>query len=394
MARALGIAMVGMGGAVASTVAAGLELLRSGERDRAGLPLAGLDIPGLADYADIAVAGWDVSGDSVMQSAKRHGVVDPALLDRVADRLETRPWPAFHDEAWCPDLPVPNRLPTNSYRAAIDRLGDDLHRFRDERGLDEVVVVNLASTERDRSGQAAVPGSLEELDAALDRNDGATNPATIYAYAALAHGYPYANFTPSRALDGPALIELAERQGVPVAGKDGKTGQTLLKTVLAPAFRDRGLQVASWYSTNLLGNLDGQVLRDEAACAAKIGTKRAVLDTILGYQVEDHRVSINYARSKGDDKEAWDSIDLIGFLGRTMQLKLNFLCADSILAAPLAIEIARVLDLAKQRGESGVQDQLGVFFKAPYRRGNEPVQHEFALQQAQLLSWLQHGRAN
>jgi myo-inositol-1-phosphate synthase len=187
----------------------------------------------------------------------------------------------------------------------------------------------------------------------------------LYAYAAIDSGTPYANFTPSVAADVQPLADLAARRGVPVAGKDGKTGQTLIKTVIAPALRDRALHVDGWFSTNILGNSDGKALDDPRSLASKLGTKKTVLDQILGYPVEDHIVMIHYYRPRGDDKEAWDNIDLTGFLGRKMQLKLNFLCKDSVLAAPLVIEIARVLGLAQARGEAGVQEQMSLFFKAP-----------------------------
>jgi myo-inositol-1-phosphate synthase len=185
----------------------------------------------------------------------------------------------------------------------------------------------------------------------------------------------------------PALIEFAEKENVPVAGKDGKTGQTFIKTVLAPALKSRALHVDGWYSTNILGNRDGLALSNEDSLASKVKTKASVLDDILGYKVEDHIVDIRYYRPRGDNKEAWDNIDISGFLGQTMQIKVNFLCRDSILAAPLAIEIARCLDLAKSRGLGGVQEQLSVFFKLPMSKSGKP-EHAFHLQQQMLIEWL------
>ena len=210
----------------------------------------------------------------------------------------------------------------------------------------------------------------------------------LYAYAAISAGYPFANFTPSYACDIRPIEELAEQRSVPIAGKDGKTGQTFLKTVIAPALRDRALQVDGWYSTNLLGNLDGFVLSDERARAAKVATKRSVLDSILGYAVENHHVDIVYHGPKGDRKEAWDSIDLAGFLGQAMQLKINFLCADSILAAPLVIELVRLLDLAKQNGEKGPLRAFAIFFKSPQGFTENRVVHDFSMQQDLLNRWL------
>jgi myo-inositol-1-phosphate synthase len=209
----------------------------------------------------------------------------------------------------------------------------------------------------------------------------------LYAYAAISAGVPYGNFTPSMAADVPALIELAETRKVPIAGKDGKTGQTFIKTVLAPALKARALHVDGWYSTNILGNRDGLALSNEDSLASKVKTKSSVLDDILGYAVEDHIVDIRYYRPRGDNKEAWDNIDITGFLGRPMQIKVNFLCRDSILAAPLAIEIARCLDLAKRRGDYGVQEQLSVFFKLPMTKQGRPEQ-AFAVQEQMLIDWL------
>ena len=183
------------------------------------------------------------------------------------------------------------------------------------------------------------------------------------------------------------MIEFADKQKVPIAGKDGKTGQTFIKSVIAPALRSRALKVQGWFSTNILGNRDGLVLSNEDSLASKVKTKSSLLDDILGYEVQDHIVDIRYYRPRGDNKEAWDNIDISGFLGQPMQLKINFLCKDSILAAPLAIEIARCLDLARQRGLSGIQEQLSVFFKLPMTKSVHP-QQAFHRQEAMLLRWL------
>ena len=248
-------------------------------------------------------------------------------------------------------------------------------------------MINLASTEKLAVEGNEIFNSLAGFEKALDENSADISPAMLYAYAALTKGIPYGNFTPSVAADIPALIELAEIRKVPVAGKDGKTGQTFIKTVLAPALKSRALKVEGWYSTNILGNRDGLALSNEDSLASKVKTKSSVLDDILGYTVEDHLVDIRYYRPRGDNKEAWDNIDISGFLGQPMQIKVNFLCKDSILAAPLAIEIARCLDLAKQRGEVGIQEQLSVFFKLPMARNGKPEQ-AFHKQEQMLLDWL------
>ena len=236
----------------------------------------------------------------------------------------------------------------NTKRAQAEAVAADLRRFKAERQLDDIVVMNLASTERQPDLTQPAYRSAAAFEEALDVNDPAVGPASIYAYAAIKAGYAFGNFTPSIASEAPALIEMARGAGVPLAGRDGKTGQTFLKTVLAPALRSRALGVRGWYSTNILGNRDGQALQDPDSLASKLGTKGDVLASMLGYEVKDHIVSINYYPPRGDDKEAWDNIDVTGFLGHPMQIKVNFLCRDSVLAAPLVIEIARCLDLAKR----------------------------------------------
>ncbi len=212
----------------------------------------------------------------------------------------------------------------------------------------------------------------------------------LYAYAAVGEGVAYGNFTPSVAGDIPALVRFAEERGVPLAGKDGKTGQTFIKTVIAPGLKSRALKVDGWFSTNILGNRDGLALSHPDSLKSKITTKGSVLDDILGYKVEDHLVDIRYYRPRGDNKEAWDNIDIIGFLGQPMQLKINFLCKDSILAAPLVIEIARLLDYAQRCGEAGVQEQLSIFFKLPQVANEATMRPEHALhvQEQMLLEWL------
>jgi myo-inositol-1-phosphate synthase len=270
----------------------------------------------------------------------------------------------------------------------VNRIREDIRRHRENTGIDHLVMVNLASVERWPDRGAQVLRTLDAFERGLDGSDPAISPAMLYAYAAIAEGVPYGNFTPSLAADVPALTAMAERQNIPVAGKDGKTGQTFIKTVLAPAFRSRSLYVEGWFSTNILGNRDGLALDHPDSLRSKLNTKGSVLDDILGYPVEDHIVDIRYYRPRGDNKEAWDNIDLVGFLGQKMQIKVNFLCRDSILAAPLVIEIARVLDLARQRGQGGIQEQLGLFFKAPMTKPGKREEHSFPVQERALLDWL------
>ena len=384
----IGLLLVGLGGAVATTVAAGLERIRQGSGDRAGLPLAALGDTGLADYGQIEVAGWDLNPDDLATAASRHRVVPPEMLAAVEDGLSAiRPWAGSGNTAFCRNVSGDNITRANSHLGAVEQVRQDIAAHRLRTGLSRLVMVNLASVESwpDDTAAYATP---ERFERALQDNDPSISPAMLYAYAAIREGVPYGNFTPSLAADIPALAALAEAHGVPVAGKDGKTGQTFLKTVLAPAFRDRALHVDGWFSTNILGNSDGLALDDPDSLRSKLRTKGSVLDDILGYRVEDHVVHIHYYRPRGDDKEAWDNIDISGFLGGRMQVKVDFLCKDSVLAAPLVIEIARCLDLARRRGQGGAQEQLGVFFKSPSTRGGRAPEHDFFRQQRTLTGWL------
>lgn len=365
---------------------AGVELLKKSAVGTEGLPLAGLTVDGLADYTDIVFAGWDLFGEHLAKAAEEHDVLTHKQFVAVDEALRAvKPWPAVENPNFLSNIDGGNQLAKTSHRATIDKLRANLREFSGT--CDSVVVINLASTEKLAAEGNEIFNSLAGFEKALDDNSPDISPATLYAYAAIAEKIPYGNFTPSVAADIPALIEFAEQQGVPIAGKDGKTGQTFIKTVLAPALRSRALKVDGWYSTNILGNRDGLALSNEDSLASKVKTKSSVLEDILGYDVEDHIVDIRYYRPRGDDKEAWDNVDISGFLGQRMQIKVNFLCKDSILAAPLAIEIARCLDLAKQRGEAGIQEQLSVFFKLPMAKSGKPEQ-AFHKQEAMLIDWL------
>jgi myo-inositol-1-phosphate synthase len=389
MSERVGIAVIGLNGAVATTAAAGIAMIRAGSNDLSGLPLASRDVEGMAAYRDLHFGGWDLSHDDLATAALKHGVLTESELANGASSLsDMRPWPAVGSTDFCANIDGANKIAAPGHRAAVQHIQDDLARFKSEQNLDRVVMINLASTERKADLGADALTSVEGFERGLDDDDAAISPAMLYAYAAIASDTPYANFTPSVAADVAPLAELARQRGVPIAGKDGKTGQTLLKTVIAPALRDRALHVDGWFSTNILGNSDGLALDDPKSLASKVDTKKSVLDQILGYPVEDHIIMIHYYKPRGDNKEAWDNIDLTGFLGQKMQLKLNFLCKDSVLAAPLAIEIARCLALAQTRGEGGVQDQMGIFFKMPQTAdGGEPI-HAFGEQQLILDTWL------
>ncbi|CAN5781674.1 inositol-3-phosphate synthase [soil metagenome] len=383
--RVLGIAVVGIGGAVGTTMAAGIELLKKGLIGTEGLPLADSSIDGLADYSDIVFAGWDLFPENLTKAAEGHEVLTYKQHVAVeAELAKIKPWPAVGDERFLSLIEGQNKI-GGGHRAIIEKLRRDLAAFKSK--CDSVVVINLASTEKLAVAGNEILNTLAGFEKALDEDADDISPSMLYAYAAIAEVVPYANFTPSVAADIPALIEFADKQNVPIAGKDGKTGQTFIKTVLAPALKSRALHVDGWYSTNILGNRDGLALSNEDSLASKVKTKQNVLDDILGYTVEDHIVDIRYYRPRCDNKDAWDNIDISGFLGQKMQIKVNFLCKDSILAAPLAIEIARCLDLARQRGQGGIQERLSVFFKLPMSKGAKP-EHDFHKQEQFLLEWL------
>lgn len=387
--RKLGIAVIGLGGAVGTTMVAGLELLKKSVIDKTGLPLAGLDAEltkDLAAYENITFAGWDLFGEHLAKAAEEHDVLTHKQFVAVEEELrKIKPWRAAANKDFLANIEGENTVSVQSHREIIEKVCENLREFK--KTCDEAVVINLASTEKLADEGSEIFNSLAGFEKALDENAAEISPAMLYAYAAIAERVPYGNFTPSVSADVPALIEFAERQGVPIAGKDGKTGQTMIKSVLAPAFKTRALHVDGWFSTNILGNRDGLALSNAESLASKVKTKSSLLDDMLGYEVEDHIVDIRYYRPRGDDKEAWDNIDLRGFLGQRMQMKVNFLCKDSILAAPLAIEIARCLDLAKQRGEKGVLEEISIFFKMPMTR-KEKAENALHKQEEILVEWL------
>ena len=393
LAERVGVAIVGLGGAVATTAVAGVALMQAGAAGTDGLPLAALGAErtaALVPYENLVFGGWDLYDGDLAAAARHHDVLDLRQYEAAQGALAgVTPWPAYGDDRFCRGVTGEHCQSADlGLRDAVDALRQDLRDFQTENGLDRAVVVNLASTESTPDLRADVFQTAEAFEAAVDADDERVPPAMLYAYAAILEGVPYGNFTPSVGADVPALVELAERGGVPLAGKDGKTGQTFLKTLLAPGLRDRALRVEGWFSTNLLGNRDGEALREAGSLASKIGTKGTVLDQILGYPVEDHVVKINYYRPRGDAKEAWDNVDVVGFLGQRMQIKVNFLCRDSILAAPLVLDIARCLDLARRAGRGGVQEPMGVFFKGPMTAGGRAPEHDFGRQQTAFLAWL------
>ncbi len=391
----LGVLVVGVNGAVSSTVIAGVELMKKGHAPRVGMLTERTEAKGqpeLSEMLDIAplesivFGGWDPQFANAFEASLNHKVFHPSTLAAIKDELSmVKPWPAVFHKDYAVNVQAKNVTIAKSHRDEIDILTKNIEAFKKEHGTTRIVIVNLASTERylEVSG---VHENIEAFEAGLDANDKAISPAMRYFYTSCKLGIPYCNFAPSLT-NVPALIALAHKTGTPYAGMDGKTGQTLVKTALASMFRARRIQVEGWYSTNFLGNNDGLVLNDPGSNKTKIVSKQSVLDSILGYKVENHQVHIHYYKPRGDAKEAWDNIDLIGWGGIPMQMKINFLCQDSVLAAPLVMDMVRILDVAKRKGEKGIQRQLSLYFKSPYHEAGETPTHDFFEQERMLFDW-------
>jgi myo-inositol-1-phosphate synthase len=350
------------------------------------LPLASLD--------DLVFGGWDPIPDDAYAAAIRAKVLGREHLDPIKDELEAiRPMPAVFDKEWVRRLDGPN-VKKGSLRQKADELQDDIRGFMQKNGCARGVMVWTGSTEvYVQVGPAHQ--SLKAFEAALDRSDPAIAPSMVYAYAAIKCRIPFMNGAPNLSQDIPALQELAEREGVVTGGKDFKTGQTLMKTTIAPMLRARLLGLDGWFSTNILGNRDGEVLDDAASFKTKEVSKLGVLDQILDprrhpelYGDMDHKVTIHYYPPRGDNKEGWDAIDLVGWLGYPMQIKVNFQCRDSILAAPLVLDLALLSDLGQRAGEKGAQEWLSFFFKSPVVNAGHSQVHDLFQQQTNLHAQL------
>jgi myo-inositol-1-phosphate synthase len=406
----LGILMPGMG-AVATTFIAGVELIKKGIGEPVGsltqlatirlgkrtenrvpkikefVPLAGLE--------DLVFGGWDAFPDDAYEAAALASVLEKEHLNAVRDELQAiEPLPAVFDPRYVAKIEATHVKDYSSLREAAERVREDIRAFKREHGLERVVMVSCASTEAYLQPQEA-HFSLERFEEALDRSEAAISPAMIYAYAAIMEGVPYANGAPSLAADIPALVELATRRGVPIAGKDFKTGQTWMKTVIAPGLKARMLGLEGWYSTNILGNRDGEVLDDAGSLKSKEVSKLSVLGRILQpelypelYGEIAHLVKINYYPPRGDAKEGWDNIDIFGWLRYPMQIKINFLARDSILAAPLVLDLALFLDLAQRAGMGGIQEWLSFYFKSPMVLPELYPEHDLFIQLMKLKNTL------
>jgi myo-inositol-1-phosphate synthase len=357
------------------------------------------DVVPLAHLDDIVFGAWDPFPDDAYTAAMRAGVLEPGRhLESVAEALRAvQPMPAAFDAAYVKRLDGPNVKDKSSKRAMLEGIREDIGRFRDEHKVDRIVMVWCGSTEVFLEPGAA-HADLESFEKAIDANDHQIAPSMLYAYAALQEGIPFANGAPNLTVDTPVLRNYATEHGIPICGKDFKTGQTLVKTVLAPMFKARMLGVNGWYSTNILGNRDGEVLDDPESFRTKEESKLGVLDYILQPELYPqlygdlyHKVRINYYPPRGDNKEGWDNIDIVGWLGYPMQMKVDFLCRDSILAAPLALDLALFCDLAKRAGLGGIQEWLSFYFKSPQVAPGLYPEHDLFIQQTKLkntLRWL------
>jgi myo-inositol-1-phosphate synthase len=372
--------------------------VRLGKRTEARSPAIKEFVP-LATLDDIVFGGWDIFEDSAYDAAKTAGVLDASLLDQIRPELEAiRPWPAVFDRRYVKRLDGPNVKKGANKRELANQVREDIRRFKDTNKLDRVVMVWCGSTEIYLT-EGEAHASVAAFEKALEANDPAIPSSMVYAYAAIKEGIPYANAAPNLSADVPALLELAQSSGSPVAGKDLKTGQTLIKTIIAPGLKSRLLGVEGWYSTNILGNRDGEVLDDPESFKTKEESKKSVLDYILQpnlypelYEKLCHVVRINYYPPRGDNKEGWDNIDIFGWLGYPMQLKINFLCRDSILAAPIVLDVALFLDLAKRAGMDGIQEWLSFYFKSPMHAAGLYPEHDLFIQLMKLKNTLRFMR--
>ena len=368
--------------------------IRLGKREEGRNPLIRDFVP-LADLDDLVFGGWDPISSNVLEAARTCGVLDEKDIAPVSSELEgIVAMDAVFDNRWVKKLDGKRVKNLDSKWDQAQALMADIEKFRVDNECDRLIMVWCGSTEAFQEA-SAVHESVDSFEAGLKSNDENIAPSQIYAYASIMSGVPFANGAPNLALDIPCMVELAKSRGVPVAGKDFKTGQTLMKTLLAPGLKARMLGLRGWFSTNILGNRDGEVLDDPDNFKTKEVSKLGVLDTILQpdsypdlYGDIDHVVRINYYPPRGDNKEGWDNIDIFGWLGYPMQIKVDFLCRDSILAAPIVLDLALFLDLAARADQSGVQEWLSFYLKAPQASSDAGPEHDIFIQQTKLKNTL------
>jgi myo-inositol-1-phosphate synthase len=408
----LGVLLVGLG-AVSTTTIAGVMAIRKGlaqpigsltqmgtirlgKRTEARTPKI-KDFVSLAGLDDIVFGGWDIFAEDCYAAARTAGVLEQSQLDQVRGELEAvKPMPAVFDQRYVKRLDGPNVKKGKNKRDLAEQLIADIRAFKSTHGCDRMVMIWVGSTEVYMK-ETAAHASVASFEKALEQNDDSIPSSMIYAYAAIREGLPFANAAPNLTADVPAMLELAARTKSPLAGNDMKTGQTLIKTIIAPGLKARLLGVKGWYSTNILGNRDGEVLDDPESFKTKEESKKSALDYIFQphlypdlYQDLCHVVRINYYPPRGDNKEGWDNIDLIGWLGYPMQLKINFLCRDSILAAPIVLDSVLLLDLAKRAGMAGIQEWLSFYFKSPMHAPEVYPEHDLFIQLMKLKNTLRY----
>jgi len=410
----LGVLLPGLG-AVSTTLIAGVTLMNKGQ----GTPIGSLtqmgtirlgkrtesrnpfikDFVPLASPTDLVFGAWDIFPDNAYQSAAHAGVLSREQLAAAQPELESlSPWPAVFDPNYVKRLHGTHVKQGATKLDLAEQVRADIREFRKRTGVERTVMVWCASTESFLES-SSVHESVQAFETGLKENDPAIAPSMIYAYAALREKIPFANGAPNLTVDIPAMIELAEREQVPICGKDFKTGQTLMKTILAPGLKARLLGLHGWFSTNILGNRDGEVLDEPSSFKTKEKSKLSVLDVILQKHLHPdlygdyvHRVNIHYYPPRGDNKEGWDNIDVFGWLGYPMQIKINFLCRDSILAAPLVLDLALFLDLAQRTGMRGIQEWLSFYFKSPQAAAGLYPEHDLFIQLIKLKNTLRHIR--
>jgi myo-inositol-1-phosphate synthase len=409
----LGVLIPGMG-AVTTTFIAGLEAIRRG----LGKPIGSLtqlgtirlgkrtegrspairDFVPLANLEDLEIACWDIFEDNAYDAAVKAGVLEMPLLEQLKQPLSAiTPMPGVFDQKFVKRLNGPNIKTGGSKMDQAEMVMDDIRRFQQRTGVSRTVMIWCGSTEVFHEA-APVHATLQEFECGLQKSDPEISPSQIYAYAALKQGIPFANGAPHLTTDTPALLELARKNNVPVCGKDYKSGQTFMKTLVAPGLKSRLLGLQGWFSTNILGNRDGEVLDDPGSFRSKEVSKSSALEYILQgdlypdlYKEFYHKVRIEYYPPRGDAKEGWDNIDIFGWLGYPMQIKINFLCRDSILAAPLVLDIVLFLDLAQRAGMRGVQEWMSFYFKAPMHAPEVYPEHDVFIQLMKLkntLRWM------
>ncbi|MGQ9559437.1 MAG: inositol-3-phosphate synthase [Candidatus Oleimicrobiaceae bacterium] len=410
----LGVLLPGLG-AVATTFIAGVQLVRNGHSKPFGsLTQMGTirlgkrtekrtpkikDFVPLADLQDLVFGGWDIFPDNCYESALKAGVLEVSDLEKVKDELAAIcPMAAVFSRDYVRRLDGPNVKKAATKYDLAKMLMDDIERFRTQEGLDRLVMVWCASTEVFMR-QEAVHQDIRSFEKGLKENHPAIAPSMIYAYAAIMSGVPFANGAPNLTVDVPALIQLAREKRVPIAGKDFKTGQTLMKTIIAPGLKARLLGLDGWFSTNILGNRDGEVLDDPESFKTKEESKLSVLEYILQPELYPelygnfyHKVRINYYPPRRDNKEGWDNLDIFGWLGYRMQIKVDFLCRDSILAAPIVLDLVLFMDLAQRAGMSGIQEWLSFYFKSPMCAPELYPEHDLFIQLMKLKNTLRYLR--